>query len=47
LNYSQKEIDTKLDEIWDVMNNCIENGIVKQGHLPGPLKVRRRAYKLH
>ena len=29
------------------MNNCIENGLKKEGSLPGPLKVRRRAFTLY
>ena len=29
--------------IWEVMNNCIERGLVRDGILPGGLNVRRRA----
>jgi L-serine dehydratase len=37
------EIDAKLDKIWDVMNNCIERGLARDGILPGGLDVKRRA----
>jgi L-serine dehydratase len=33
--------------IWQVMQSCIERGFSAQGLLPGVLKVRRRAPKLH
>jgi L-serine dehydratase len=33
--------------IWSVMQSCIEHGFAAQGLLPGVLKVRRRAPKLH
>jgi L-serine dehydratase len=34
-------------KIWDVMQSCVERGFSAQGMLPGVLKVRRRAPKLH
>jgi L-serine dehydratase len=34
-------------EIWRVMNDCIERGFRGSGLLPGVLKVRRRAARLH
>ncbi len=37
------EIDKGLSRIWDVMNACINRGLVTDGILPGGLKVRRRA----
>ena len=37
------ELDAGLHRIWDVMNNCINRGLVTDGILPGGLKVRRRA----
>jgi L-serine dehydratase len=37
------EIDTGLARIWEVMNACINRGLVTDGILPGGLKVRRRA----
>ncbi len=33
--------------IWQVMQSCVERGFRHNGVLPGPLKVRRRAPKLH
>jgi L-serine dehydratase len=33
--------------IWSVMNDCIERGFGGRGLLPGVLKVRRRAARLH
>ncbi len=44
---TENEINDELDEIWNVMNKCIENGLTKKGQLPGPLKVRRRAHTLY
>ncbi|MFC3615512.1 L-serine ammonia-lyase [Lutimaribacter marinistellae] len=33
--------------LWQVMNDCIERGLATDGILPGGLKVRRRAKKIH
>ncbi|MEQ9257545.1 MAG: L-serine ammonia-lyase [Roseovarius sp.] len=33
--------------IWEVMNNCIERGMARDGELPGGLRVRRRAKGIH
>ncbi|MEY8838740.1 L-serine ammonia-lyase, partial [Cribrihabitans sp. XS_ASV171] len=33
--------------LWQVMNDCIERGLTTDGILPGGLKVRRRAKKIH
>ena len=33
--------------LWSVMQSCVERGFAAQGLLPGVLKVRRRAPKLH
>jgi L-serine dehydratase len=33
--------------IWEVMNNCIERGLMRDGILPGGLNVRRRAKGIH
>ncbi|MBE1283148.1 MAG: L-serine ammonia-lyase [Rhodobacteraceae bacterium] len=33
--------------IWEVMNNCIERGLARDGILPGGLNVRRRAKGIH
>jgi len=43
------DADTRaaLLRIWSVMNDCIERGFQGTGLLPGVLKVRRRAARLH
>jgi len=33
--------------LWQVMNDCIERGLVRDGILPGGLKLRRRAKGIH
>ena len=33
--------------LWEVMNNCIERGLARDGILPGGLNVRRRAKGIH
>lgn len=40
---SDVEIDQKLDEIWQAMSHCIDNGLTHKGVLPGGLNVNRRA----
>ena len=37
------DFDKGLARIWEVMNNCIDRGLVTDGILPGGLYVRRRA----
>ncbi len=48
---SSDELDARLDEIWKVMQQCVENGCRQQdqqtSYLPGPLQVRRRAPQLY
>ena len=44
---SAAEIDAALDAIWQAMQACVARGIATDGVLPGPLKVRRRAPRLH
>ncbi|MEZ5532925.1 MAG: L-serine ammonia-lyase [Steroidobacteraceae bacterium] len=44
---AQPEVRAKLLEIWRVMQACVERGFQQQGVLPGVLKVRRRAPRLH
>ncbi|HEV7438261.1 MAG TPA: L-serine ammonia-lyase [Methylobacterium sp.] len=41
------EIEAGLDAIRDAMFACIERGLRQEGELPGGLKVRRRAKRLH
>ncbi|SFI92142.1 L-serine ammonia-lyase [Amycolatopsis sacchari] len=44
---SREEIEAGLLRIWDVMRECVRNGLEHDGVLPGGLKVRRRAKSLH
>jgi L-serine dehydratase len=44
---SQDEVRAGLLGIWRVMQACVERGFQQQGVLPGVLKVRRRAPRLH
>lgn len=37
----------RLHAIWDVMNRCIDRGLVTDGHLPGGLNVKRRAKAIY
>ena len=37
------DVDDRLDQIWQVMNSCIQRGIAAEGTLPGGLSVKRRA----
>jgi len=39
----EAEIRSRLDRIWEVMQNCINRGLKTTGILPGPLKIERRA----
>ncbi|WP_435154931.1 L-serine ammonia-lyase [Amycolatopsis sacchari] len=41
------EVEAGLLRIWDVMTQCVRNGLEHDGVLPGGLKVRRRAKALH
>ena len=41
------ELNAGLDHIWDVMKACVARGCRTEGHLPGMMKVRRRAAELH
>ncbi len=43
----EKETRRMLDNIWNTMQQCVQNGITNTGTLPGGLKVKRRAHKLH
>ncbi|HRP95015.1 MAG TPA: L-serine ammonia-lyase [Rhodocyclaceae bacterium] len=44
---SEDETRAALRRIWDVMQECVANGIRHEGVLPGGLNVRRRAPSLH
>ncbi|MFK7910483.1 MAG: L-serine ammonia-lyase [Akkermansiaceae bacterium] len=43
----EEETRDALDNIWDVMQKCVRSGCENDGQLPGGLKVRRRAAKIH
>jgi len=38
-----EKLETSLDKLWTVMNDCINKGMSTEGILPGGLKVQRRA----
>jgi len=44
---SPEEVDQSLARLWSVMNGCIERGLSQEGELPGGLRVRRRAARIH
>ncbi|GIH74863.1 L-serine ammonia-lyase [Planobispora longispora] len=44
---AEAEIRSGLLHLWQVMTECVNRGITKEGVLPGGLKVRRRAHQLH
>ncbi|MDP3655237.1 MAG: L-serine ammonia-lyase [Rhodoferax sp.] len=41
------ELDAGLDQIWDAMKACVDRGCKTEGHLPGGMRVKRRAAELH
>jgi L-serine dehydratase len=43
---SGDDLDAGIDNIWQVMRDCIAHGLVTDGQLPGGLNVKRRAAKL-
>jgi L-serine dehydratase len=42
-----EEVRSGLMHLWKVMQGCVERGFRQTGHLPGVLKVRRRAPKMY
>lgn len=46
-NMSAADLTKGITKIWDVMNTCIEQGLKKDGILPGGLNVKRRAKGIH
>jgi L-serine dehydratase len=44
---SKNDLDQGLDNIWQAMQTCVENGLKTEGALPGSLNLSRRAKKLH
>ena len=48
LHYRNRgEIESYLDDIWAVMEQCVRNGYQDEGILPGGLQIKRRAKALH
>jgi L-serine dehydratase len=47
MHMSREELDAGLDAIWNAMRGCIERGLSQEGIMPGGLKVKRRARRLH
>ena len=43
----EKDLNQGLDDIWQSMQTCIENGLMAQGTLPGGLNIKRRAKHLY
>ena len=43
----EQEVRDELWRIWQVMCECIDNGLIHEGILPGGLNVKRRARQLH
>src|ERR1700676_910753 len=44
---SPDEVRGGLDRIWSAMQACIDRGLQRDGELPGPFRVRRRAPALY
>ncbi|WP_299176761.1 L-serine ammonia-lyase [uncultured Neptuniibacter sp.] len=44
---TQEELESRLWNIWEVMDNCIRRGCAEEGMLPGGLNVKRRAHELY
>jgi len=44
---SSADLESGLSRVWGVMESCMERGMQGEGILPGGLKVRRRAKKIH
>jgi L-serine dehydratase len=41
------DLEAGLTHLWDVMNDCIDRGLARDGILPGGLSVKRRAKNIH
>ena len=44
---SQAELTAGIDRIWQVMKDCMDRGLERDGHLPGGLNVKRRAADIY
>ena len=42
----ESALNPGLDAIWNAMTRCVDRGLSSEGHLPGLLRVRRRAPRL-
>ena len=45
--FGNAALHTRIDQIWSVMNGCIDRGLSQGGTLPGGLNLRRRAQAIH
>ncbi len=45
--HDEESIFAQLENIWQVMQDCVKKGCEKDGILPGGMKVKRRAAKLY
>ncbi|MEF2071521.1 L-serine ammonia-lyase [Consotaella aegiceratis] len=45
--HSQRDLDRRLDAIWEAMSGCIDRGLAADGMLPGGFQVKRRAGAIH
>jgi L-serine dehydratase len=46
VHFTENELDQGMDQIWQVMHDCIASGLQLDGELPGGLMVKRRAATL-
>ncbi len=44
---SRAALDERIDAVLDAMSACLDRGIAREGELPGGLRVKRRAKKIH
>lgn len=44
---AEAAVKQQLLKIWQVMQQCVSNGLAAEGELPGGLRVKRRAKELH
>ncbi|RIY03667.1 L-serine ammonia-lyase [Aureimonas flava] len=42
-----EDVEAGLRHIWSVMSRCIDRGLALEGELPGGLRVKRRARRIH
>ncbi|MBF9058472.1 L-serine ammonia-lyase [Rhodobacterales bacterium HKCCSP123] len=45
--HSASDVRARLDAVWQAMDDCIDRGLRMEGELPGGLRVKRRAKKIH